>query len=166
MRWLLRNLLVFFYAFTVYISYSQIILLAGGYAPVGFVLTPSDMPYAPPLSMVVLAPTFEGDGGWGVRFIDAYVYGVRVEVPVVHYYYREGGQWWEYVPNSRARLGSTPLETALNMLWALLPPWTPAVYPSDPPRFKVLFTLPAWAYVPLMLFALRYKLYYRGRRVW
>jgi len=165
--WWLRNAAVLFYAFTVYVSYSQFILLAGGYAPIGFILTPSDMPYAPPLSMVVLAPHFHGDRGWGARLIDAYIYGVKVHIPVVHYYYRDSdGGWWEYVPNSKARLGATPLETTTYMLQALVPPYTPAVYPSDPPRFGVLFILPAWAYVPLMLYALRYRLYYRGRRVW
>jgi len=161
-----RNALIFFYAFTVYASYSQIILLAGGYTPVGFILTPSDMPYAPPLSMVVIVPNFEDMEGWGVRFIDAYVVGVKIHIPVVHYYYYEDGKWWEYVPNSKAKIGFTVVETAVNMLTSLLPPYTPAIYPSNPPSFKVIFILPAWAYIPIMLFALRYKLYYRGRRVW
>jgi len=166
MAWWVRNAIIFFYALTVYLSYSQIILLAGGYAPIGFILTPSDMPYAPPLSMVVIAPQFYGGEGWGVRLIPASVFGVNMYVPVVHYYYSDGG-WWEYVPNSRARLGATPIETAINMATALLPPYTPATYSTaTPPRFSVLFILPAWVYVPIMLYALKYKLYYRGRRVW
>jgi len=160
--WRIRNLLIFFYAFTVYASYSQIILLAGGYAPVGFILTPSDMPYAPPLSMVILSPHFDGEG-WAVKFVDT---ALGLKIPVVHWYYCSGSVCYEYIPNSKARFGETPLETALNMLEALLPPWTPVVTVSGRPAYGVVFILPAWAYIPLMLFALRYKLYYRGQRVW
>jgi len=160
--WRIRNLLIFFYAFTVYASYSQIILLAGGYAPIGFILTPSDMPWAPPLSMVVLSPEFKGEG-WGVKFVDT---PTGLKIPIVHWYYCTSSVCYEYIPNSKARFGSTPIETALNMLEALLPPWTPVVTVSSRPAFGVVFILPVWAYIPLMLYALRYKLYYLGRRVW
>jgi len=160
--WRIRNFLIFFYALTVYLSYSQVILLAGGYAPVGFILTPSDMPWAPPLSMIILSPEFKGEG-WGVKFIDG---ALGLKVPVVHYFYCDHSGCYEYIPNSKARFGSTPWETAVNMLEALLPPWTPAVFPSSRPAYGVVFMLPAWVYIPLMLFALRYKLYYLGRRVW
>jgi len=159
--WRVRNLLIFFYALTVYLSYSQVVLLAGGYVPVGFILTPSDMPWAPPMSLVVLSPEFKGEG-WGVRFVEG-AFGLKV--PVVHYFYCADA-CYEYIPNSKARFGETPWETALNTLEALLPPWTPAVAPSERPAYGVVFILPAWVYLLLMVYALRHKLYYLGRRVW
>ncbi len=168
MRHVLRNLLIFFYALTVELSIFQAALLFGYYAPVGFVLTASDMPYLPPLSLVFLAPAPEGPwSGWGVAFYDAQILGVPIKVPVFHYYTVGNGYCSEYIPNKRATLGSTPIETLMIQLSALLPPWEGYVRPCvKAPSVKAVFVVPAWTYIPIMLFALRYRLIRRLKVVW
>jgi hypothetical protein len=126
------------------------------------------MPYLPPLSLAFLAPAPEGSwSGWGVAFYDAQFFNVPVKIPVFHYYTVAPGYCYEYIPNSRAALGSTPLETLAIQLSALLPPWPSAVRTCPrPPSIKAVFVVPAWTYIPIMLFALRYRLIRRFKVVW
>jgi hypothetical protein len=166
----LRNVLVFFYAFIVQLSIFQFALLFGFYSPVGIVLTASAMPYAPPLSVAFLLPEAPGPGyaGWAVALIDAQVAGIPVKVPVMHRFVISGG-CYEDIPNAKAILPLTgnPIDVATSQLFALLPPWPEAVRMCPyQPVYKVALMIPAWVFVPLMIFALRYKLYYRFRRVW
>jgi hypothetical protein len=167
----LRNVLVFFYAFIVQLSIFQLALLFGFYSPVGIVLTASAMPYAPPLSVAFLLPEAPGPGyaGWAVALIDAQVASIPVKVPVMHRFITSSGGCYEDIPNSKAVLPLTgsPIDTVKSQLLALLPPWPEAVRPCPYlPAYKVAFIIPAWVFVPLMIFALRYKLYYKFRRVW
>jgi len=161
--WLIRNVFVFFIAVTVYGSVSQVLLLSGSYSPIAFVLTSSTMPWYPPLSLVILSPDFGGNG-WGVRFIDT---GVGYKVPVMHYYSCVTDTLcFEYVPNSKSRFGYNPIETFFLMVEALIPPYPPAIFASERPVYGVLFVIPSWVYLPMLILAFRYVLYYRGRRVW
>jgi hypothetical protein len=65
------------------------------------------------------------------------------------------------------RLDGDVVGNLLNQLEALLPPW-PVYMRTCPytPAYRVAFIIPAWIFIPLMIFALRYKLYYRFRRIW
>ena len=165
---LLRNALIFFYAFIVQLSVFQFALLFGYYSPVGVVLTASAMPYAPPLSIVFLVPEAPRGAGWAVAFQDGHFYGIPVKVPIVHYF-TVSESCTEIIYNSKAilTLDGNVLDNLLRQLEALLPPW-PTYIRACPyePRYKVAFVIPAWVFVPVMIFALRYKLYYKFRRVW
>jgi hypothetical protein len=164
----LRNVLIFFYAFLVQLSIFQMGLLFGYYSPIGVVLTASAMPYAPPLSVVFLLPAPPQGAGWAVAFQDAQFFSVPVKIPVVHYFY-VSSTCTEVIYNSKAvlKLDGDVLGNMLRQLEALLPPW-PTYIRTCPytPAYKVAFIIPAWAFIPLMAYALRYKLYYRFRRVW
>jgi len=164
----LRNILVFSYAFLVQLSIFQLGLIFGYYSPVGVVLTASAMPYAPPLSIVFILPEPPGGAGWAVALQDAQFFGVAVKIPIVHYFY-VSSTCTEVIYNAKAALwlGGDVLSNLLRQLEALLPPW-PTYVRACPyaPAYKVAFIIPAWVFIPLMIFALRYKLYYRFRRVW
>jgi len=164
----LRNALIFFYALIVQLSIFQFALLLGYYSPVGVVLTASAMPYAPPLSVAFLLPEPPGPGysGWAVALQDAQFFSVLVKMPIVHYFY-VSSTCTEVIYNAKATLGGDVLSNLLRQLEALLPPW-PTYVRACPykPVYRVAFIIPAWVFVPLMIFALRYKLYHRFRRVW
>jgi len=164
----LRNVLIFFYAFLVQLSIFQLGLLFGYYSPVGVVLTASAMPYAPPLSIAFILPEPPQGAGWAVALQDAQFFSVPVKIPIVHYFY-VSSTCTEVVYNSKAvlKLDGDVLGNILRQLEALLPPW-PTYIRTCPyaPAYKVAFIIPSWLFIPLMIFALRYKLYYRFRRVW
>jgi hypothetical protein len=165
----LRNVIIFFYAFLVQLSVFQLGLLFGHYSPVGVVLTASAMPYAPPLSVVLLIPEPPAGAGWAVAFQDAQFMGVPVKIPIVHYFVVSPDSCAEVIYNSKAvlRPDGDVLGNLLAQLEALLPPW-PASIRTCPyePQYRAAFIIPAWVFIPLMIYALRYKLYYRFRRVW
>ncbi len=165
----LRNALVFFYAFLVQLSVFQLSLLFGYYSPIGVVLTASAVPYAPPLSIVFLLPEPPAGAGWAVAFQDAQFMGVTVKIPIVHYFVVSPSSCAEIIYNSKAvlRLDGDVLGNLLDQLEALLPPW-PVYIRACPysPQYRVVFVIPSWVFIPLMIFALRYKLYYKFRRVW
>ena len=165
----LRNALVFLYAFLVQLSVFQMGLLFGYYSPIGVVLTASAMPYAPPLSVVFLLPEPPAGAGWAVAFQDAQFMGAPVKIPIVHYFIASPSSCTEVIYNSKAvlKLDGDVLGNLLAQLEALLPPW-PTYIRTCPytPVYKVAFVIPAWVFMPLMIFALRYKLYYKFRRVW
>jgi len=165
----LRNLLVFFYAFIVQLSVFQLALLFGYYSPVGVVLTASATPYAPPLSIAFLLPEAPTGAGWAIAFQDAQFTGVPVKIPIMHYFVTSPSSCTEVIYNYKAvlTLDGDILGNFLRQLEALLPPW-PTYIRSCPytPTYKVVFVIPAWVFIPLMIFALRYKLYYKFRRVW
>jgi len=161
--WFIRNLLVFFVAVTIYASVSQVFLLAGSYSPVAYILTPSAMPWYPPLSLVFLSPYFDGRG-WGIKYIDT---AVGYKVPVMHYYTCIADNYCiEYIPNTKSAFGSNPIETLIRMTNALIPPYPPGVTTSESPDYGVLVAIPSWIYIPLLILAFRYALYYKARRVW
>lgn len=168
----LAKIPLFFYALVVALSWWQLMLLLGAYSPVGIVLTASSMPYLPPLSVAFLAPAPPGGWeGWGVRLADAQVFGVPVKLPLLHYYIcnNGGGTCTEVVPNSKSRLGATPLETLAIQLFALIPPYPAASYAVDRAEvpYRVVLAVPAYVFVPLMAWAVRLPpLYYKFRRVW
>ena len=166
---LTRNILVFFYAFIVQLSIFQFALLFGHYSPIGIVLTASAMPYAPPLSIVFLTPEPAGGSSWAVAFQDAHFMAVPIKIPIVHYFIVSPSSCTEVIYNSKAvlRLDGDVVGNLLNQLEALLPPW-PVYMRTCPytPAHRVAFIIPAWIFIPLMIFALRYKLYYRFRRIW
>jgi hypothetical protein len=166
---MIRSALIFFYAFIVQLSVFQFGLLFGYYSPIGVVLTASAMPYAPPLSVVFLLPEPPQGAGWAVAFQDAQVAGVPIKVPVVHYFIVSPSSCTEVIYNSKAvlRLDGDVVGNLLAQLEALLPPW-PIYIRSCPyvPTYKVAFIMPSYVFVLLMIFALRYKLYYKFRRVW
>jgi hypothetical protein len=167
---LIRNILIFFYALIVQLSFFQFALMFGYYSPLGVVLTASAMPYAPPLSVAFILPEppHQGYDGWAVAFTDAQIAGVHIKIPIMHRFILSS-TCYEDIPNAKAvlNLNSNPLSNLVDQLLALLPPWpeTVRVCPYTP-TFKVAFIIPAWAFIPLMVYALRYKLYYRFRRVW
>ena len=168
MATVLRNALIFFYALIVQLSVFQLALVFGYYSPIGVVMTASAMPYAPPLSVVFILPEEPSGAGWAVALQDAYLFGVDVKIPIVHYFY-VSSTCTEVIYNAKATLwlNGDILGNLLTQLEALLPPW-PTYVRACPyrPAFKVAFVIPAWVFVPIMIFALRYKLYYRFRRVW
>jgi len=165
----LRNVLIFFYALTVQLSVFQFALLLGYYSPIGIVLTASAMPYAPPLSIVFILPDPPGSGyaGWAVALADAQISGIGIKIPIFHRFI-VSDTCLEDIPNSKAALlYSSPVDNLISQAAALLPPWQETIRTCPyRPAFKAAFVIPAWAYIPLMIFALRYKLYYRFRRVW
>ena len=173
MAWLrlARNFLIFVYALIVELSVFQFALLFGYYAPIGVVLTASAMPYAPPLSVAFILPEPPDPGyaGWAVAFQDAQLLGIPIRVPIMHRFAVGANYCYEDIPNGKAVLPLTgnPLDALIAQLIALLPPWPEAIR-SCPyrPAFKVAFVIPAWIFIILMIFALRYKLYYGFRRVW
>jgi hypothetical protein len=127
------------------------------------------MPYAPPMSVAFILPEPPGPGyaGWAVALPDAQLLGVGIKIPIFHRFII-ADSCLEDIPNSKAALThSSPIDNLVNQLTALLPPW-PEVVRACPyrPAFRVAFVIPAWVFVPIMIFALRYKLYYRFRRVW
>jgi hypothetical protein len=158
------------YALIVELSVFQFALLFGHYAPIGVVLTASAMPYAPPLSVAFILPDAPDEyTGWAVAFQDAQLFGVPVKIPIMHRFAVGANYCYEDIPNARAVLPLTgnPLDALMAQLQALLPPWPEAIRPCPyRPAFKVAFVIPAWIFIILMIFALRYKLYYGFRRVW
>jgi len=165
---MLRNLLVFFYAFLVQLSVFQLGLLFGYYSPVGVVLTASAMPYAPPLSVAFILPEPPQGAGWAVALQDAQFFSIPIKIPIIHYFY-VGNGCTEVIYNSKAvlKLDGNILGNILRQLEALLPPWPTYIRTCPyPTTYRVAFIIPSWVFIPLMIFALRYKLYYRFRRVW
>ncbi|MFZ8809326.1 MAG: hypothetical protein ACO2PN_14630 [Pyrobaculum sp.] len=166
---MLRNILIFFYAFIVQLSIFQMALLFGYYSPIGVVLTASAMPYAPPFSVALIVPEPPRGAGWAVAFQNAEFMGTPIKIPVVHYFTVSPSSCTEVIYNSKAvlTLDGNVFGNLLRQLEALLPPW-PVHIRTCPyaPAYKVAFVIPAWVFIPLMIFALRYKLYYRFRRVW
>ena len=164
----LRNVLIFFYAFLVQLSVFQLALLFGYYSPVGVVLTASAMPYAPPLSVAFLLPEPPQGAGWAVALQDAQFFGVGIKIPIIHYFY-VSSTCTEVIYNSKAvvRLDGDVLGNIARQLEALPPPWPVYIRACPyPVAYRVAFIIPSWAFIPLMIYALRYKLYYRFRRVW
>ncbi len=167
---LIRNILIFFYALIVQLSIFQFALMFGYYSPIGVVLTASAMPYAPPLSVVFILPyqPSQGYNGWAVAFQDVQIAAIHIKIPIMHRFILSS-TCYEDIPNTKAALNlySNPISNLLNQLLALLPPW-PEMVRVCPyrPAYEVAFVFPAWAFVPLMIYALRYKLYYRFRRTW
>jgi hypothetical protein len=160
--------LVFFYALLVQLSIFQLGLLFGYYSPIGVVLTASAMPYAPPLSIVFILPQPPSGGGWAVAFQDAQFMSIPIKIPIIHYFYVSSA-CTEVIYNAKAALSlnGDVLGNLLRQLEALLPPW-PVYIRSCPyrPAYRVAFVIPSWIFIPLMIFALRYRLYYKFRRVW
>jgi len=167
-----RNLLIFVYALIVELSAFQFALLFGFYAPVGVVLTASAMPHAPPLSVAFILPDPppEGYAGWAVALQDAWLPGgIPVKIPIMHRFVVGSNYCYEDIPNARAILPLTgnPLDALMSQLEALLPPWPEAIRACPyRPAFRVALVIPAWIFALLMIFALRYRLYYGFRRVW
>jgi len=165
---LIRNILIFFYALIVQLSVFQFALFFGFYSPVGVVLTASAMPYAPPLSVAFILPEPPQGAGWAVALQDAQFFGVGIKIPIIHYFY-VGSSCTEVIYNAKAtlRLDGDILGNLISQMEALLPPW-PIYIRACPytPVYRVAFIIPSWAFTPLMIFALRHKLYYRFRRVW
>lgn len=165
----LRNALIFFYAFLVQLSIFQTSLLFGYYTPVGVVLTASAMPYAPPLSVMFIVPEEPRGPGWAVAFQDAQLMGVPVKIPIIHYFMISATSCAEVIYNAKAelRLDGDVLGNLVRQFEALLPPWPTHVRTCPyTPTYKVAFVIPSYVFVPLMIYALRYKLYYRFKRVW
>jgi hypothetical protein len=167
---LIRNILIFFYAIIVQLSVLQFALLFGYYSPIGVVLTASAMPYAPPLSVAFILPyqPTQGYDGWAVAFSDAQIAGIPIKIPIMHRFILSS-TCYEDIPNAKAVLNlySNPISNLINQLIALLPPWSEMIRVCPyRPAYEVAFVIPAWAFIPLMIYALRYKLYYRFRRVW
>jgi hypothetical protein len=166
-----RNVLIFVYALIVELSAFQLALLLGHYAPIGVVLTASAMPYAPPMSVALVLPDAPGPGyaGWAVALQDAQLLGVPIKVPIMHRFAVGPDYCYEDIPNGKAvlPLAGDPIGALLAQLEALIPPWPEVVRPCPyRPALRVAFIIPAWAFLPLMIFALRYRLYYGFRRVW
>jgi hypothetical protein len=164
-----KNVLIFFYAFIVQLSVFQLGLIFGYYSPIGVVLTASAMPYAPPLSVVFLVPERPSGAGWAVAFQDAQFMNIPIKVPIVHYFTVSQSSCTEVIYNAKAvlRLDGDALGNLLRQLESLLPPW-PTLTRTCPytPAYKAAFVIPSWIFIPMMIFALKYKLYYKFRRVW
>ena len=156
MEWL-KKALVIFYIFLLGVSWLQLVWFFGYPSIGGFVLTPSAHPYIAPFSMVLTVPSNSCEG-WSVKLVDAQFYGVRLSIPVVHYFQRVGNTVYEtfnyYV------LGDVP-----GYFYALVSPKWVAVPYTGSCAARVVAVVPT-PIVILSFLALTIKLWYKGKRVW
>ncbi|PMP97622.1 MAG: hypothetical protein C0167_00595, partial [Nitrososphaera sp.] len=73
-----------------YLAWTQVLALLGFYAPVLIILTPSDMPYLPPLSVVFFVPGELPRDGSAYPVVDYAPLWGPLKAPVVHYAAFEG----------------------------------------------------------------------------
>jgi len=153
----LKKALVIFYIFLLGVSWLQLVWFFGYPSIGGFILTPSAHPYIPPLSMVLTVPDSTCEG-WSVKLVDAQFFGLRLTIPVVHYFQRFNGRVYEsynyYVLGDVAGYFRA-------LLW---PTWVSTPY-SGTCAARVVAVVPT-PVVVLSFLALTIKLWYKGRRVW
>lgn len=150
-----------------YLSWTQIFALLGFYAPVLIILTPSDMPYLPPLSIIFFVPGELPADGVPRPVVDYVKIWGPLHAPVVHYAARSGDQCVYIIPNAKAMVDRylTPM-APINFILDLLPPY-PTTAVQSPCRWRSygVFAVPGYAVLALQaLILMAPKMYYRFRR--
>jgi len=157
----MRKIVILFYLGIVGASYFQLLLFFGVPSPFGIILTPSDHPYIPPMSLVFLAPTDKCEG-WSLYYQQGRLGPFTVSVPTIHYF-SDG-----YMVYNSYIITGDPIRDTINYFKALLWPNIVIVPLKEMPacQERVIAQVPGYIVVAVMIIALTSKLYYKFRRVW
>jgi len=126
----------------------------------GFVLTPSAHPYIPPFSLVITKPNVGACEGWSVKLVNGQFFGMKVYLPVVHYFARVGSVTYEYFNYY------VPSANLYDYVVRIIDPKWVAIPYSGKCVAEVVAVVPTPVVLFIMIVALVTKIYYRGRRVW
>lgn len=162
MDWLKKAIVLFYLGAVIGASWVQLALFLGIPAPAGIIITPSDYPWLPPLSVVFFEANPTGQcQGWSLYFQTGKLGPLYIQVPTVHYfdsgymvynnYVITGNAWTDLVNYFKA------------MIWPSVV--VQRVYGITCPA-RVVAAIPGEFTVLIMALALSVRLYYKFRRVW
>jgi hypothetical protein len=161
MDWLKKAIVLFYLGAVIGASWVQLALYFGIPAPAGIILTPSDMPYMPPLSVVFLVPT-DTCQGWSLYYQHGRLFGVLdIQIPTIHYF--DSG----YMVFNYYVITGNLVADVVNYFKALLFPDI-VIVKADSVQCteRVVAYIPGYFTVVLMLVATPIRLVYKFRRVW
>jgi len=162
-----RPLILFWLALW-YLAWTQVLALLGFYAPVLIILTPSDMPYLPPLSIIFFVPGELPRDGGAYPVVDYAPLWGPLKAPVVHYAAYDNGKCVYIIPNAKATADRYLTWMApINYIADLLPPY-PSLTLQSECRWASYgaFSIPGYAVFLLQIAILMApKYYYKFRRV-
>jgi len=159
----LRKALVLIYLAFLGISWLQLVWFFGYPSIGGFVLTPSAHPYIPPLSVVITKPSNECNG-WAVKLTEVSWLGIKLYMPIVHYFAKVGHNTYEYF--NYYVLTDNVQENIVNYFYRLLDPKWVAMQYNGQCVAEVIGVVPAPIVIIVMAVALTTAIYYAGKRIW
>jgi hypothetical protein len=159
----LRKAVVLIYLAFLGFSWLQLMWFFGYPSVGGFVLTPSAHPYIPPLSLVIVKPSNVCDG-WAVKFIEASFAGVKVYLPVVHYFAKVGSTTYEYF--NYYVLTDNVWDNIVNYFHRLVDPKWVAIQYNGQCVAEVVAVVPTPTVIVIMAIALTTTIFYAGKRIW
>jgi len=159
----LRKALVLIYLAFLGISWLQLVWFFGYPSIGGFVLTPSAHPYIPPLSVVITKPSNECNG-WAVKLTEVSWLGIKLYMPIVHYFAKVGHNTYEYF--NYYVLTDNVQENIVNYFYRLLDPKWVAMQYNGQCVAEVIGVVPAPIVIIIMAVALTTAIYYAGKRIW
>jgi len=159
----LRKALVLIYLSFLGFSWLQLMWFFGYPSVGGFVLTPSAHPYIPPLSLVIVKPSNECNG-WAVKLVEVNWMGVKLYLPVVHYFAKVGSVTFEYF--NYYVLTDNVWTNVVNYFYRIIDPrWVGMQYNGQCVA-EVVAVIPAPIVIIVMAVALTTAIYYGAKRVW
>ena len=158
-----RKAVVIVYLALLGMSWLQLIWFFGYPSVGGFVLTPSAHPYIPPLSVVITKPSTECNG-WAVKLTEVSWFGVKLYLPIVHYFSKVGSVTYEYF--NYYMLTDNVWDNLKNYLYRLVDPKWVAIQYNGQCAAEVVAVIPTPIVIIIMAIALTTTIYYAGKRIW
>jgi hypothetical protein len=159
----LRKAVVLIYLAFLGFSWLQLVWFFGYPSVGGFVLTPSAHPYIPPLSLVITKPSNECNG-WAVKFADIYWMGVKLHMPVVHYFAKADSVTYEYF--NYYVISDNVWDNVVNYFYRIIDPKWVATHYRGTCAAEVVAVIPTPIVIIIMAVALTTAIYYGPKRVW
>jgi hypothetical protein len=158
-----RKAVVLIYLAFLGFSWLQLVWFFGYPSIGGFVLTPSAHPYIPPLSLIVVKPS-DACNGWAVKLIEVSWMGMKLYLPVVHYFAKVGSVTYEYF--NYYVLTDNVRDNIVNYFYRIVDPkWVAMPYYGECVA-EVVAVVPSPIVIIIMAVALTTAIYYKGKRVW
>jgi hypothetical protein len=102
--------------------------------------------------------------GWAVKFIEASFAGVKVYLPVVHYFAKVGSTTYEYF--NYYVLTDNVWNNIVNYFHRLVDPRWVAMQYNGQCAAEVVAVVPAPIVIIIMAIALTTTIFYAGKRIW
>lgn len=159
----LRKAIVLIYLAFLGFSWLQLVWFFGYPSVGGFVLTPSAHPYIPPLSLLIVKPSNECNG-WAIKLFEINWMGLKLYLPVVHYFAKVGPVTYEYF--NYYVITNNVWDNVVNYFHRIIDPkWVGMQY-NGPCVAEVVAVIPAPLVILIMAIALTTAIYYGAKRVW
>jgi hypothetical protein len=112
---------------------------------------------------VITKPSTECNG-WAVKLVEISWFGVKLYLPVVHYFARVGSATYEYF--NYYVISDNVWENLKNYFYRLVDPKWVAIQYHGQCVAEVVAVIPTPIVIIIMAVALTTTIFYRGKRIW